>query len=623
MNKPIRWPAVMLLEGLCSINPAHALPVNVAYTYDDLNRLTAVQYSNGQSLSYSYDAAGNITQTTSVGGVSPTPSPTPIPTMLPTVVPTPLPTTIPTIVPTVVPTSVPTSVPTVLPTPVPTLLPTVVPTPVPTVVPTTTPVVVLPPKTTWSTLPDNDVDGIPGEVEKAVVGPTGKLGDGNGDGVADNEQRAVASIPVPNKSGQNNFVTLAIDEDSLAPNAQLKKVESRELPADFPGNLSMPFGLIAFSAENIQQGGLVHLPIFIDSGSPVNGYFKQNAAGAWVNIATNIQTVGTKTRIDIAIRDGGEFDADGVANGKVVDPGGPGFKAELSVCARMQNPLPSFALEVDPALLPGGMAELLQQVKAVLVAISPSFGMEWRDSGKLVVMLEHNAFPVLPVKLAKADANEAAGVSFTPDGQVKIVTPDGRVVYFAVSLEDMQTLQQGLRNFNLSVADLNHVNGHFLATTSSSSSQLGAVGPCISARPDILTEPAKVANTSGLHLRPYLENKVANVTIAYLVFLDGKGELRQQAILPTPADWVSLRSTLEKAGFTGVTLQTDGIITATDVKGVVHKAIMSYQVTPSNSSADRVSFEPTVGDVNGDGQADFNVIYPSGDQQTLILLVKP
>lgn len=44
---------------------------SVTYTYDDLNRLTGVHYSNGVTVTYAYDALGNRigkTVTTSSGG---------------------------------------------------------------------------------------------------------------------------------------------------------------------------------------------------------------------------------------------------------------------------------------------------------------------------------------------------------------------------------------------------------------------------------------------------------------------------------------------------------------------------------------------------------------------------
>ena len=37
--------------------------------------------------------------------------------------------------------------------------------------------------------------------------------------------------------------------------------------------------------------------------------------------------VGDKLRLDFVIRDGGVFDADGLANGVIVDPGAPGHMA--------------------------------------------------------------------------------------------------------------------------------------------------------------------------------------------------------------------------------------------------------------------------------------------------------
>ena len=47
------------------------LPVQAAtYTYDNLNRLTKAEYDNGQVITYSYDAAGNMTTVTTTGAKS-------------------------------------------------------------------------------------------------------------------------------------------------------------------------------------------------------------------------------------------------------------------------------------------------------------------------------------------------------------------------------------------------------------------------------------------------------------------------------------------------------------------------------------------------------------------------
>ena len=57
----------------------------------------------------------------------------------------------------------------------------------------------------------------------------------------------------------------------------------------------------------------------------VNGYWKQDAHGTWVNLASQpfggaTTNVGNKVRLDFKITDGGEFDADHTANGVIVDP---------------------------------------------------------------------------------------------------------------------------------------------------------------------------------------------------------------------------------------------------------------------------------------------------------------
>jgi len=70
--------------------------------------------------------------------------------------------------------------------------------------------------------------------------------------------------------------------------------------------------------------------LYVDASLQINGYWKQNAAGTWVNLASvayggQVITEGGKTRLDFKITDGGEFDADHAVNGVIVDPGSAGF----------------------------------------------------------------------------------------------------------------------------------------------------------------------------------------------------------------------------------------------------------------------------------------------------------
>lgn len=58
--------AMTVLAGVALLaSPAFAA---TTYVYDDLGRLTKVCYDNGQTITYSYDAAGNRTSVVTQGG---------------------------------------------------------------------------------------------------------------------------------------------------------------------------------------------------------------------------------------------------------------------------------------------------------------------------------------------------------------------------------------------------------------------------------------------------------------------------------------------------------------------------------------------------------------------------
>lgn len=139
MNKYIHLPIVMLIEGMAWTQSAQAISINANYSYDDINRLTDVQYSGGQTLAYRYDSAGNITSTAQSGFVSSTPIPNPLSVQIPE------------------------------PTP-----------------------------------------------EVIVIGPNGEVGDGNGDGIIDEQQDHVSSVlsATDNSGNQvDSLITVMVGDD--------------------------------------------------------------------------------------------------------------------------------------------------------------------------------------------------------------------------------------------------------------------------------------------------------------------------------------------------------------------------------------------------------------------------
>ena len=205
------------------------------------------------------------------------------------------------------------------------------------------------PVTTPTPTPTADTDGVPDAQENAapglapVGGGTALAGDGNGDGVVDSQQAAVASVAFLNTptahanpaNAASVYVSLVADSingkvDATKPTpTALTDVRQLDAPANLPSGIKMPLGLIAFSAILPTAGITESFSLYVDPSVDVNGYWKLNTAGTWVNLASaayggQIVTEGGKTRLDFTITDGGQFDADTKADGVITDPGAAG-----------------------------------------------------------------------------------------------------------------------------------------------------------------------------------------------------------------------------------------------------------------------------------------------------------
>lgn len=193
---------------------------------------------------------------------------------------------------------------------------------------------------------DADGDGVSNAVESLVPtlpvagGGTPVAGDGNGDGIADTQQAAVSSTQFrvtdnisTDPVAAPTFVTLVADSTdgkaSPGSGATITEIRQLDAPADMPAELTTPLGLISFKASIAEAGSQETFSLFVDANLGVNGYWKQDASGTWVNLASEAHggkmvSEGGKLRLDFVIEDGGQFDADGLANGSISDPGAVG-----------------------------------------------------------------------------------------------------------------------------------------------------------------------------------------------------------------------------------------------------------------------------------------------------------
>ncbi|MBT9514368.1 MAG: putative Ig domain-containing protein [Acidovorax sp.] len=194
-------------------------------------------------------------------------------------------------------------------------------------------------------VPDND--GIPPAVEDqapGIPGPGGNTtpGDGNGDGIKDSEQPSVGSVGfVLSPTGVSNpgsapptFTTLVASSQngkvgSGNDNSRITSLTQKDAPADAPAGLQTPIGLVSFTVELAPGKTSESFSLYLDPALGVNGYWKQDSTGTWINIASEpyggkMVLEGGRVRLDFQITDGGQFDADGKVDGIITDPGAPG-----------------------------------------------------------------------------------------------------------------------------------------------------------------------------------------------------------------------------------------------------------------------------------------------------------
>ncbi|WP_265683914.1 Ig-like domain-containing protein [Verminephrobacter aporrectodeae] len=191
---------------------------------------------------------------------------------------------------------------------------------------------------------DTDGDGIPNSVEDqtpGIPGPAGAApiaGDGNGDGVKDSTQATVSSTSlVRSPTGESRpagaastHVTLVADSLDGKPNpgssARITHLEQKNAPTELPKGMEMPLGLLRFEAAQATGHGSEKFSLYVDPVLGVNGYWLPDSTGTWVNLASSpyggkMAMEGGQLRLDFEISDGGQFDADGKANGVITAPG--------------------------------------------------------------------------------------------------------------------------------------------------------------------------------------------------------------------------------------------------------------------------------------------------------------
>ncbi len=186
-----------------------------------------------------------------------------------------------------------------------------------------------------------EVPGLP-DADGNVV-----AGDGNGDGIADAQQDAVASIAADLSSPGTGHASTYLSLVATDPDAQgggttansaavITSFQQSDAPDNLPANVSMPLGAISFTAQAAEgsgSGGTLAVPetfsLYVDKDLGINGFWVTDADGVLYNLATaanggQIVEEGGKLRVDFTIAEGSDLYADLVQDGVLTVTGALG-----------------------------------------------------------------------------------------------------------------------------------------------------------------------------------------------------------------------------------------------------------------------------------------------------------
>jgi hypothetical protein len=173
---------------------------------------------------------------------------------------------------------------------------------------------------TQNTGRDLDANGI---IDAQEVGPKVDL---DKDGVKDNQQTTIKSVKM-----EGSTVMIGVSIKGCATALAVESVES-----EIPGQLNsyapekpkeMPFGLINFKIAVLNPGDPATVKLYFSEPAPrASKWYKYDLiADQWYDFSAHAVFVDNRRSLTLTLQDGGAGDADGVANGVIVDPAGIGM----------------------------------------------------------------------------------------------------------------------------------------------------------------------------------------------------------------------------------------------------------------------------------------------------------
>jgi hypothetical protein len=151
------------------------------------------------------------------------------------------------------------------------------------------------------------------------------LSDLDADGVADNQQDRIKSIKT-----QEGYIEMGVSIEGDPAVLAIEAIESGHSDAVIEAQGKpddMPYGVIYFKLNVTNPGNQAVITIYFSETVPQDAiWYKLDAANAqWLDYSDYAELSPDRRSISLFLEDGGIGDADGVANGIIVDPAGLGI----------------------------------------------------------------------------------------------------------------------------------------------------------------------------------------------------------------------------------------------------------------------------------------------------------
>jgi hypothetical protein len=165
---------------------------------------------------------------------------------------------------------------------------------------------------------DNDGNGIPDEQE------IDRLADLDEDGTWDEDQDTIKCIDAGDDKSLGISIKVSSNVVEIA-SIWAEHLDADESPTDESGNPEeFPFGLINFKLIMNQPGDTAEIRIYFSEPAPEDGrWLKYDPIETtWTDYSNKSDFSDDRRFLTLYLEDGGEGDADGIANGVIVDPSG-------------------------------------------------------------------------------------------------------------------------------------------------------------------------------------------------------------------------------------------------------------------------------------------------------------